>query len=97
MKHAEINLEFLKANREAIIVEINECLEMHPYNKFNVSLKDTINVLLNEITSYSADYSLDNLGNLVNDAIVTAKDNRVVTMHPEDFARAQARRQAINL
>ena len=93
MKHAEKNLEFLKSNREAIIAEIKDTMEYHPFNTYNVSLKETMDVLLAEVVSYSIEYSLNNICNLVSDAIVTAKDNRVVTMHIEDFSKAQVRRQ----
>jgi len=93
----EKNITFLKSNRELIIAEINDVMGYFPYRTYNVSLKDTMTVLLNEVSGY-ADYSIDNLTGLVSDAIATANTNKVVgDVHSEDLYRAAARRQAVNL
>ena len=93
----EKNMSFLKSNRELIITEINDIMGYFPYRTYNVSLKDTMTILANEVSGY-ADYSIDNLTGLISDAIVTAKDNRVVgDVHSEDLYRAAARRQGANL
>jgi hypothetical protein len=93
----EKNTNFLKSNRDTIIAEINDAMGYFPYRTYNVSLKETMTVLLNEVGGY-ADYSIDNLSGLVTDAIATANNNKALgDIHPEDLARASARRQAVNL
>ena len=93
----EKNMTFLKSNRELIITEINDIMGYFPYRTYNVSLKETMTILVNEVSGY-ADYSIDNLSCLIESAIGTAKDNRILgNVHSQDLYRAAARRQGANL
>ena len=93
----EKNMTFLHSNRELIINEINDIMGYFPYRTYNVSLKDTMTILLNEVSGY-ADYSIDNLTGLISDAIGTANTNKVLgDTDSYELVRASARRQAINL
>jgi len=93
----EKNTQWLKSNREAIIAEYNDLMEWAYMKQTNVTLKQTMVVLLDEVATY-AEYSISNLSTLVENAINTAKNNAICgDVHPQDFFRAAARRQAINL
>jgi hypothetical protein len=100
MKHTENNIAFLKLNREAIIAEINDNItRAFQFKNKGLTLKMVMEAALTIADSYSNDFQEMGVDNVAFDACVEAKENVILgaNWNSEDFSRAAARRQAINL
>jgi hypothetical protein len=94
------NIEFLKANREEIIAEINDNItNAFLFRNKGLTLKMVMEAALQIADSWSNDFEDMGVCNVCDAACVEAKDNKILgpNHNAQDFQRAATRRQAVNL